>query len=468
MSDDKLDFSLPDRPEPGAHRANQTYNLLLAVLALLGANFAVTLITRGGGGDNDAPKPAITASGAAALSADALKELAMRSEKQGLTEVSSSAWKEYLQASAASDEESAKIWYRIGKLHQDAGEHSQALDSYYRSESFAKISELQTEIARRTQECLESMGKFAALKYDLTERVSLDKNAAKQGEEVVAEIGAQKITKADLDKRIEATIETQLSQYAAMLSPADRKRQKEQMLKQVASSSQRLQYLQQIIGEEMLYRRARETKLPEDADVRELLRDSERRLLAQQVITREVTAGVNLTTTDLANHYKANLEQYQEPASAKVSHILFADEAAATKAKERLAKGEEFDKLAAELSTDKATKAKKGEIAGAVIAGRPIPGVGVSEEFNRAIFATDAGKLANNVVKSEKGFHLIKVRERTPGRTREFTEVQNEVRRELRQTKERELQTKLLEDLRSEYNVVIHTSQFPTEEDAAK
>lgn len=468
MSEDKLDFSLPERPDPGAARAGKTNNLLLAILALLGANFAVTIITRGGGGDTGKTKPAVTASGAATLSADALKELAMRSEKQGLTEVSASAWKEYLQASAASDEESAKIWYRIGKIHQEAGEHSEALDSYYRSESFAQISDLQTEIARRTQECLEGMGKFAALKYDLAERVSLDKDAAKQGEDVVAEIGAQKITKADLDKRIESTIESQLSQYAAMLSPDDRKRQKEQMLKQVASSSQRLQYLQQIIGEEILYRRARETKLPEDAEVRDLLRDSERRLLAQQVISREVTAGVNLTTTDLANHYKANLEQYKEPARAKVSHILFADEADATKAKERLTKEEDFAKLAAELSTDEAAKAKKGEIAGDVIVGRPIPGVGVSEEFTRAVFATEAGKIANNIVKTEKGFHVIKVRERTPERTREFLDVQDEVRRELRQTKERELQAKLLEDLRGEYNVVIHTSQFPTEEKAEK
>lgn len=467
MPDDKLDFSLPERPDPGAARAGKTNNLLLTILALLGANLAVTIITRDGG-DTDAPKPTVTASGAATLSADALKELAMRSEKQGLTDVAAGAWKEYLQASAASDEESAKIWYRIGKIHQEAGEHSEALDSYYRSESFARISDLQTEIARRTQECLEGMGKFAALKYDLAERVSLDKDAAKQGEDVVAEIGAQKITKADLDKRIEATIESQLSQYAAMLSPDDRKRQKEQMLKQVASSSQRLQYLQQIIGEEILHRRARETKLPEDAEIRELLRDSERRLLAQQVIAREVTAGVNLTTTDLANHYKANLEKYKEPARAKVSHILFADEAAATKAKERLAKDEDFGKLAAELSTDESTKAKKGEIAGDVIAGRPIHGVGMSEEFTRAVFATEAGKIANNILKTEKGFHLIKVREQTPERTREFVDVQDEVRRELRQTKERELQAKLLEDLRGEYNVVIHTSQFPTEEKPAQ
>lgn len=462
MSDDKLDFSLPERPDPGAARAGKTNNLLLAILALLGANLAVTLITRGGG-DKDATKPAVTASGAATLSAEALKELALRSEKQGLTEVSSGAWKEYLQASAASDEESAKIWYRIGKLHQEAGEHSEALDSYYRSESFARISDLQPEIARRTQECLEGMGKFAALKYDLAERVSLDKDAAKRGEDVVAEIGAQKITKADLDKRIEATIESQLSQYAAMLSPDDRKRQKEQMLKQVASASQRLQYLQQIIGEEILYRRARETNLPEDAEVRDLLRESERRLLAQQVIAREVTAGVNLTTTDLANHYKANLDQYKEPAKARVSHILLADEAAATQAKERLDKGEDFGNLAAELSTDKTTKEKKGEITGDVIAERPIPGMGLSEEFIRAVFATEAGKIANNIVKSEKGFHVIKVRERTPGRTREFVDVQDEVRRELRQVKERELQAKLLEDLRGEYNVVIHTRQFPTE-----
>ena len=401
------------------------------------------------------------------LSAGALKALAMRAEKQGLADVSAAAWTEYLQAAGASSEEAAKVWYRVGKLHQEVGNHADALNSYYRSEGFAKAPELETEIARRTQECLEAMGKFAALKYDLAERVSLDEQAGKAGEDVVAEIGAQKITMADLDKRVEATIENQLAQFAAMMSEADQRRQKEQMLRRFASASQRLQFLQQMIGEEVLYRRARETNLPDDAAVRDLLRDSERRLLAQQVIAREVSGAINLTGTDLVSHYKANLDKYREPERAKVSHIQLENEEAAEAVRKRLADGGDFAALAKELSLDETSKDNGGEIPGTVSEGTPIPGIGISEAFTAAVFATEPGKVADTIVKTDKGAHVIRVRGRLPGRTPQLDEVQRRVAQELRRIKEQELQEKLLTDLKEEYNVVIHTSRFPQEQDEA-
>lgn len=469
MSEQKLDFSLPEREPAGGANGGVAKALPLVIVALLVCNLALTFFKGGGdsAGTGAGGNQAAT-SGGASLSAESLKELAMRTEKQGLADVSGAAWKEYLAASGASDEEAAKIWYRVGKLHQDAGNHAEALNSYYRSESFAKISEIETEIARRTQECLEAMGKFAALKYDLAERVSLDEEAGRAGEDVVAEIGAQKITKADLDRRIESTIENQLAQFAAMMPEADRKRQKEQMLKRFSSASQRLQFLQQMIGEEVLYRRARETKLPEDGEVRDLLRDSERRLLAQQVIAREVTGAVNLTGTDLVNHYKANLEHYKEPARAKVSHILLENEDAAKAVQKKLADGGRFADLAKELSLDEATKEQGGQIAGEVAPGSPVPGIGESDEFAKAALGTEAGKVADAIVMTDKGAHVILVRERIAERTPQLDEVQSRVTQELRRIKEGELQEKLLKKLNEDYNVVIHSKQFPVEDEAKK
>ena len=467
MSEQKLDFSLPERePNPGSG-GGAAKGLLMAMLALLCVNVAATLSKGRSSTDSTEPLKS-SARGGAKLSAKSLKDLAMRTEKQGLAEVSAAAWMEYLEQGGGSDNEAAKIWYRVGKLHQDAGNHAEALNSYYRSESFAKVSEIQTEIARRTQECLEAMGKFAALKYDLAERVSLDKKAGKAGEDVVAEIGAQQITMADLDKRIEATIENQLARFGAMMSEADRKRQKEQMLKRFSSAPQRLQFLQQMIGEEALYRRARETKLPEDGEIRDLLRASERRLLAQQVIAREVTGAVNLTGTDLVNHYKANLGQYKEPARAQASHIQLENEDAAKAVQKKLADGGNFTELAKELSLDKATNEEGGKIAGDVVAGLPVPGIGISEDFIKAVLATESDEVAEAIVKTEKGWHVILVRERQPERTPQLDEVQDRVMQDLRRIKEQELQEKLLEELKEDYNVVIHTKQFPMANEAVK
>ena len=120
------------------------------------------------------------------------------------------------------------------------------------------------------------------------------------------------------------------------------------------------------------------------------------------------------------------------------------------------------------ITFEEATKEKGGEISGAVTVEAPVPGVGVSEEFTKAVFATEAGQVAEAVVKSDKGWHVIRVLERIPERTPQLDEMQSRVMQELRRIKEQELQERLLEELKEDYNVVIHTKQFPVEEETSE
>ena len=97
--------------------------------------------------------------------------------------------------------------------------------------------------------------------------------------------------------------------------------------------------------------------------------------------------------------------------------------------------------------------------------GRPIPGIGTVPEFTEAVFNLAAGRVASEPVKTDKGFHVILVRERTPERQRPLEEVQQQVFQELRSMKEREVEQQLMNRLRDEYNVVIHHSRFKTTEE---
>ena len=80
--------------------------------------------------------------------------------------------------------------------------------------------------------------------------------------------------KAELDRQIEAQIEKQLAMFAGQIPEGQRKQQKEAMLKQFAGGQQRMQFLNQFIVQEILYRKAREAKLIEDPAVRAQLRDA--------------------------------------------------------------------------------------------------------------------------------------------------------------------------------------------------
>ena len=447
----KLDLSLPDRSQAKKTVSFRVPTLLIGLtLGIVITNLLITLQRN--------PVVSPTKSDENSLSQEALKQLALKFEKQGLPAIAAQAWKDYLKAATTTPNETAKVWYRIGTLYEESNEYEKALESYYRSESFAKIDELASEIGRRTERCLEALGKFAALRYELAERVGLDKSDAKVGETVVAEIGRRKITKAVLDRMIEVHIERQLSQFASFLPEQEQKRQKEALLQQYSSASQRRQFLDQFILQEILSRKARETKLTEDSNIRDLLEDQERTLLATQMIQKEYADQVKITPSDLETYFKANKTNYMRPERAKIGHILVSDSEIAATVLERARSGESFNYLVAEFSIDENTKDKNGDIDEWIEKDDYIHGIGNSAEAQNLIFSTNAGDVASEIVETDKGFHVIKVREREQASQKPFDEVRTQVYQALRSQKEREVQERLLAELRDQYDVVIHQS----------
>ncbi len=136
---------------------------------------------------------------------------------------------------------------------------------------------------------------------------------------------------------------------------------------------------------------------------------------------------VNATEAQLKSFYEEQKQLYSSKERRKISHILFAftkgsDEKAVLKkaeAAQEALKTKTFEALAAEVSEDKATAAKGGDLG--------LFEAGVMEKN----FEEVAGKLKLNEVskpvKSAYGYHLIKVTELVPGVVKPFAEVKAEV-----------------------------------------
>jgi parvulin-like peptidyl-prolyl isomerase len=454
---EKLNLSLPERGRPTARTPKATLGLLLAILFL---NLSVL------GALKHVERAATTHEVASpgTLSADAQKALALKLQKQGLNESAAEAWQAYLASANLDNAETANIVYQIGKLHQEANQTERALEAYYRAEALGVSDAVAQEIGRRAQQCLEELGKFAALRYELAERVGVNQDDAALGETVLAEIGGQKITQAELDRRIESEIDNQLRQYAAFMPEDAQKQQKERMLKEFSSREGRMQLLSQVVAEEVLYRRARESKVAEQDDVRALLRSTERKLLAQQVMEAALQDKINITQGDVENYYAAHQQEYLQPERVRVAHILLPDDAGARTVLERLAAGEDFDMLAKELSGDAATKDKGGRVESWVTPGKGLPALGLSADVLAPIFGKASGSWLNEPLASESGRHVLRVLEQEAARQRSLEEVAQEVGQALRRQKEQEVQAQLMKELQDEYNVVIHAAQFGGDE----
>ncbi len=130
-----------------------------------------------------------------------------------------------------------------------------------------------------------------------------------------------------------------------------------------------------------------------------------------------------LTDTELRTYYDEHQQEYAQPEQVRARHILVETEPQAQAAMARLRAGEDFAKVAQELSTDKGSGANGGDL-GWFGRGRMVP------PFEQAAFGAPLGEVVGPV-KSDFGFHLIQVQERRAAVTSPFDEVKQAVKMRL-------------------------------------
>jgi mannitol-1-phosphate/altronate dehydrogenase len=130
----------------------------------------------------------------------------------------------------------------------------------------------------------------------------------------VAEIGAEKITEADLDALIERAIDNQLAPVKAFMTTEQLNEQKKKILERYKGPSVKQEFLQSWLAQEVLYRQALEEKLSEQPQVKSVMEDLSRSALSQQLMNKELADKINITETDLQIYYQANKNKFMEPA----------------------------------------------------------------------------------------------------------------------------------------------------------
>ena len=130
----------------------------------------------------------------------------------------------------------------------------------------------------------------------------------------------------------------------------------------------------------------------------EQVREDVRASVVQNKIYETVTKGVTVTDKDIEDYYKKNKQNYVQPESRDVRHILVKKKALADSLYQRAASGENFAALAKKFSEDPSSKAQGGKLP--ISKGRQVP------EFDKAAFALDVGEISRPV-KTTYGWHII-------------------------------------------------------------
>ena len=157
-------------------------------------------------------------------------------------------------------------------------------------------------------------------------------------------------------------------------------------------------------------------------------------------------ARTGVTPTEVQSYYNGNITQYQTPEQVRASHILLntagKDEAAVRKQAEDILQqvkaGADFAELAKKYSEDEGSKPNGGDL-DYFSRGRMVP------EFEAAAFALEVGQVSD-IVKSQFGFHIIKVVDKKPAVTRSLDEVRPQIEEQLkRQRADQQIATRSTE-----------------------
>jgi peptidyl-prolyl cis-trans isomerase C len=192
-----------------------------------------------------------------------------------------------------------------------------------------------------------------------------------------------------------------------------------------------------------------------------VVKDVRSSIQQQRWIEEQKKGGVaKVTDADAEEFYKGNPDQFKQPEMVKASHILVKlgeqtkEEDVAVKEKiakellDRVKGGEDFAKLALEMSEDPSAKQNKGDL-DFFTKEQMVP------EFSKAAFEAKSGDIVGPV-KTQFGFHIIKVTDRKEASVMSLEEVKPRLISFLENRKADEFVRKMLKELREKAEVKVH------------
>lgn len=242
---------------------------------------------------------------------------------------------------------------------------------------------------------------------------------------ILAVVNGREIKKEDIDEAI--------SRF-----PKDRQ-------KYLLTEEGRKQLLNQIIAFELIYAEALNNGLENDKEYKQQMEAMRKEILTQLSIKRLIDT-VKVSEEEANSYYEANKNMFKSQGMVSAKHILVDSKEKALEIKKEIEAGKAFETAAKEYSSCP-SKERGGDL-GKFTRGQMVP------EFEEAAFAQKIG-VVGEPVKTQFGYHLIKVEEKTEGENKTFEQVKNSIIDRLTQERQNMKYMQYTEELKKKYDVDI-------------
>ncbi len=214
-------------------------------------------------------------------------------------------------------------------------------------------------------------------------------------------------------------------------------------------------------GEQALKERLQKSDLTVDKLKEELLRQ----LRIQEILHTKVPDAAEPSPEVVTRFYNDNKDKFSQPAMVRVSHVLIQfprdatpavkaqKKTAADAARARVVKGEDFAKVAREVSQDPSSAVRGGDV-GLFRQGQMVPA------FEKTAFSTPLNAISP-VFETPFGYHFLKVTETRPAGMTSLDQARPQIAAFLKNQQRSQAITAYLRKIETDSKVVYHLDHAP-------
>jgi peptidyl-prolyl cis-trans isomerase C len=250
--------------------------------------------------------------------------------------------------------------------------------------------------------------------------------------DVLATVGNHEITRAMLDNII-ATIPEE--NRVPFLTPDGRKK-----------------ILDEVVSFLLFSEAAKADGIDKEPPIKTRLDYTQTEYLAREYFRRYLAKSPQVSEDDLQAFYKSHINEFKPPEEIKARHIVVKTEAQANKVLEEVKAGKDFAEVAKKQSMDPA--AANGGVLMLPDGRDWLPKGSFEKSFEHVLFKIPKGQV-DGPVKTQFGWHILKVDDRRQPETPSFVQVRSAIRNRLQDEKTQQLHNQLTEELKKKIPVVV-------------
>lgn len=205
--------------------------------------------------------------------------------------------------------------------------------------------------------------------------------------------------------------------------------------------------LNQLIGDKLMLVDAKRNLLEAESAFKAELARMKDRLLTSYAVEKVISA-VTVSDKEAEDYYEANKAQFENGPTVNASHILVDTEEKALEILEKIKNGSmSFEDAAKEFSS--CPSGKEGGSLGDFGRGQMVP------EFDAAVFEMNVGEITESPVKTQFGYHLIKLNSKKDSEIPEYSTLAQGIKEGLLGEKRRKAYESKINQLKILYPVDI-------------